>query len=110
MASLNAEPALPDEREKQHLPPKSYKDAVEEEAPEQGGSQGHVNGNGVNGTHNTNGTNDNEEKAEGHTPSVLRIVDTGSPVAETKANDRPQFERQESKHEYSATVSLCGCY
>jgi 2-acylglycerol O-acyltransferase 2 len=110
MASLNAEPALPDEREKQHLPPKSYKDAVEEEAPEQDKSQGYVNGNRVNGTHNTNGTNDNEEKAEGHTPSVLRIVDTGSPVAETKANDRPQFERQESKHEYSATVSWYGCY
>jgi 2-acylglycerol O-acyltransferase 2 len=110
MATLNAEPALPEEREKQHLPPKSYADAVEEEPPANG-----VNGiNGakeMNGTdYETNGTNDagrDDAKSTAHTASVLKIVDTGAPAAEEKKQDRPQNERQQSKREYSATVCIC---
>lgn len=127
MASLNAEPALPDERERQQLPPKSYADAVEEEPPV----------NGVNGIHGTNagkptngfgGQVDGEPGADGHMASVLRIVNTGAGEKEEEKekkrqrkqekeekkqerDDRPQIDRQESKHEYSATVgpSNCAC-
>jgi 2-acylglycerol O-acyltransferase 2 len=80
-APLNAEPAQPEERKKQHLSPKSYAEAVEQEPP----------ANGANGSN-------------GHKASVLRIVDTGAPETKDKQEERPQFERQESKHEYSATV------
>lgn len=102
-APLKAEPALPEDRAKQHLPPKSYANAVEEDAPVE-------SANGVNGTNGTNGTSkqvgDNDVKG-GHQASVLRIVDTGVPPAEEKkeekTEERPQYERQESQHEYSAT-------
>jgi 2-acylglycerol O-acyltransferase 2 len=111
-APLNANPALPEERAKQHLPSKSYADAVEEEAPKE-----ISNGvNGTNGTNAANGTNrastigSNDVKG-GHQASVLRIVDTGASPVEEKKEDkdimeetRPQYERQESQHEYSATV------
>ncbi|TVY59409.1 Diacylglycerol O-acyltransferase 2A [Lachnellula suecica] len=95
---LSAEPSLPGDREKAHLEPKSYVDAVQEDAP--------VNGNGA--TNGTNGTKGNGSNgAVAHKASVLRIVDTGADVKEKesqeeKAEERPQFERQESKHEYSA--------
>lgn len=106
---LNAEAALPEDRAKQNLPPKSYADAVEEEAPAE--SANGVNGmNGTNGTTATNGTHNvgSDDVGKGHQASVLKIVDTGAPAAEGKKEDakeeRPPFERQESKHEYSATV------
>jgi 2-acylglycerol O-acyltransferase 2 len=106
-APFNAEPALPEDRAKQHLAPKSYADAVEEPPVEAS--------NGVNGTNGINGTNkqvgDGDAKG-GHKASVLKIVDTGVPPPEEKkeekkgekADERPQYERQESKQEYSATV------
>jgi 2-acylglycerol O-acyltransferase 2 len=103
---LNAEPSQPDEREKQHLVPKSYVDAVQEEPP-------------VNGTNGTNGTNSNGNKVTSesewlkpsptHKASVLRIVDTGADGKEKeteKEGERPQYERQESKNEYLAAVRL----
>lgn len=100
---LNAEPSQPDVREKQHLDPKSYVDAAQEEPP--------VNGtNGTNGT--TTGSTDTSSEAEwlkssSHKASVLRIVDTGADVKgrETEEErERPQYDRQESKHEYSGAV------
>ncbi|TVY19343.1 Diacylglycerol O-acyltransferase 2A [Lachnellula arida] len=97
---LNAEPSQPDVREKQHLDPKSYLDAVEEEPPANGT-------NGTNGT--TAGSMDTSSEAEwlkpsSHKASVLRIVDTGADVKERETEEereRPQYDRQESKHEYS---------
>jgi 2-acylglycerol O-acyltransferase 2 len=107
-APLNAEPALPDERAREHLPPKSYVNAVEEDAPAEGAI-------GFNGTNRSNGTTANgssnvgsDHVKKGHQASVLNIVNTGAPPAEEKKEetkeDRPPYERQESKHEYSATV------
>lgn len=99
-ASLSAEPALPSEREEQHLPPKSYADAVEEEPS----------------ATSTNGINDELEEKDVKKPfgvngkstpqmaSTLRIVNTGSDSKEKET--RPEIPRQESKHEYSATVRL----
>ena len=100
---LHAEPALPDEREKQQLPPKSYADAVEQEPPANG-TNGANDFNGTNGA-NGNGNEHGDSKQTGHMASVLRIVDTGAPETKDRQEERPQFERQESKHEYSATVS-----
>ncbi|PMD51835.1 diacylglycerol O-acyltransferas-like protein 2B [Hyaloscypha bicolor E] len=99
-APHNAEPALPDERKKQQLPPKSYADAVEQEPPANG-TNGTNDANGINGA-NGNGTEHDDSKQTGHMASVLRIVDTGAPETKDKQEGRPQFERQESKHEYSA--------
>jgi hypothetical protein len=102
-APLNAESANPEERKKLHLPPKSFADALVEDPPTNGTS----NSNAVNGAKESNGTNgsSNEEKDKSapHKASVLRIVDTGVPEAKEK-QDRPDFERQESQHEYSAAV------
>jgi 2-acylglycerol O-acyltransferase 2 len=101
---LNAETALPDEREEQQLPPKSYADAVEQGPPKDGANGANVS-NGTNGA-NGGGTGPDGSKQTGHMASVLRIVDTGAPQTADKQEERPQFERQESKHEYSATVGL----
>jgi 2-acylglycerol O-acyltransferase 2 len=105
-APLNAEPAQSEERKKQHLPPKSYADAVEETPPSEG-SNGSKDANGSNGTSKINGANgvgDDGAKQTGHKASVLGIVDTGAPETKEKQAERPELERQESKHEYSATV------
>jgi len=101
---LNAEPSRPDERKQQHLEPKSYVDAVQEEPPVNG-----TNGVNTNGPNNVASNESEWMKPSPHKASVLRIVDTGADVKdkETKqenGNDRPQFERQESKQEYSAAV------
>lgn len=108
-----AAPALPEEREKQHLPSKSYADAVEEVSITKEYDNGLINGDLAqsNGKieHDTipNGAHQNGPK---HKASVLRIVDT-APSEPTKATEaanlqepRPQVHRQESKSEYSATV------
>ena len=93
---MSAEPALPEERRRAHLPPKSYAGAVEEPA---------VNGaNGVSKANDVNAAGDMEEETE-KTASVLRIVDTGAPE-ETERAEKPELERQQSQQEYSATVSL----
>jgi 2-acylglycerol O-acyltransferase 2 len=107
-APLNVEPALPEDRATQPLPPKSYAEAVEKEAPAEAinGVHGIKDPNGktaANGTDNVGG----DDTEGGHKASALSI-DTGAPAAEEKEEeskeDRPQLERQESKHEYSATV------
>ncbi|KAJ8116988.1 hypothetical protein OPT61_g1705 [Boeremia exigua] len=70
--SLNSEPAAPEEREAQHLPPKSFADAAQEALE----PQSHANG--VNGAAE-NTTTHGDGKTEGHKTngvSVLRIVDT----------------------------------
>jgi 2-acylglycerol O-acyltransferase 2 len=96
-APLNGEPAKAEERAKKHLAPKSYADAVEQEP--------HTNA--ANGTNDVNVAEDEGAKQPGHKASVLRIVDTGALEMKDKLEERPQFERQESKHEYSATVGPC---
>lgn len=67
-ATLNPEPANPEEREEKHLPTKSYADAADPS----------VNGNGK-----VEGANKNED---------------------SMSVKRPDFEREESSHEYSAKV------
>ena len=103
-APLNAEPANPEERKDNNLQPKSYADAVEEEAPA-ATTNGTKVTNGVNGANGSTGTNG---AASGkHAASVLRIVDTGAPEkkdAKDKEVERPSMERQESQQEYTATV------
>jgi hypothetical protein len=108
-APLNAESADPEERKQLHLPPKSFADALVEDPPTNGTSDV----NRVNGANRSNGTNgsSNEEKDESapHKASVLRIVNTV--VAEAKGKqDRPDLERQESQHEYSAAVRFIFLY
>jgi 2-acylglycerol O-acyltransferase 2 len=103
---LNAEPSLPEERKQQRLEPKSYVDAVQEEPPVNG-----TNGANTNGTNNVASNEAQWMKPSPHKASVLRIVDTGADVKEKETkqeneNERPQFERQESKHEYSAAVGF----
>jgi 2-acylglycerol O-acyltransferase 2 len=110
MAPLNAEPAQPEERKKQHLPPKSYANAVEEDPPVNsanvaaGGSA--INGGNSMGANGANGVGDGNSKSTTHTASVLRIVDTGVPETKENKEERPQFERQESNQEYSAPVCI----
>ncbi|PVH88390.1 diacylglycerol O-acyltransferas-like protein 2B [Cadophora sp. DSE1049] len=102
-APLNAEPANPKDRKDSNLPPKSYADAVEKEAPA-AATNGTKITNGVNGTNASNGTNGTGGGK--HTASVLRIVDTGAPEGKDvkeKEGERPPIERQESKQEYTAT-------
>ncbi|KAH9219061.1 diacylglycerol O-acyltransferase-like protein 2B [Leptodontidium sp. 2 PMI_412] len=100
-APLNAEPANPEEHKDNNLPPKSYADAVEEEAPAAGTNESKAT-NGVmvsNGSNGTNGTGSGKA-------SVLRIVNTGAPDAKEKEEgkgERPLVERQESQREYTAT-------
>ena len=108
--------AIPEQRAKQHLSPKSYADAIEEAAPSKPP-------NGPIGT-NENGTNKEDynenERADGdkggvaHSTTVLKIVNTGSELEEkTNSKDerrvegklggaRPVVERVESKQEYEA--------
>jgi hypothetical protein len=93
--SLNAEPAAPEEREAQHLPPKSYADAAEEALE----PQSHVNG--TDGTAGGNAQHDHVEtdgpKANG--VAVLRIVDTNGHQDDDK---KPTTEStQESSKESS---------
>ncbi|KAF7913861.1 uncharacterized protein EAF01_000267 [Botrytis porri] len=106
--TLSSEPALPEVREKLHLPPKSYADAAEEtpESPDDGSHENNENKeNSVNGQTalDANGSGKNGPK---HKVSVLRIVDTNgsdSTRSADKEDTRPKFDRQESKREYSAT-------
>ncbi len=105
-APLNAEPARPADREASHLPPKSYKQAVEQEPP----SGTNYNANGIDEQNHTS-VSQNGDRHIG----VLRITNThgekDSPEDEEKNADaekdsgRPGFNRQESKHEYTAEVS-----
>lgn len=70
--SLNPEPAAPEEREAQHLPPKSFADAAQEALE----PQSHANGTDGAAEHNapSDGVKTDAPKANG--VSVLRIVDT----------------------------------
>ena len=126
-APLNAEPSRPDERESQDLKPKPYVDAVREDPAE--AAKEIVNGtstpNGVNGTDGVSQdqhTNDSMT-GSGQSASVLRIDqthdnavkspgrkdsngDTTKGAGQIDQEERPGIERQESKHEYSATVRI----
>ncbi|CZT47382.1 related to diacylglycerol acyltransferase type 2a [Rhynchosporium secalis] len=105
-APLNAEPANPEERQENHLPPKSYAYAVEEEAPKPEPNEAKAkNGkNDLNGITGTNGTGTGK-----HAAPVLRIVDTGAPAAKEKneekaiKEERPSVDRKVSQQEYTAT-------
>ncbi|KAA8576704.1 hypothetical protein EYC84_006779 [Monilinia fructicola] len=107
--TLVAEPALPEEREKLNLPPKSYADAAEEtpeflhDGPDENKENEEVNGQKQSTNANVNGSGGNDSK---HKVSVLRIVHTnGTDSAKSADNkeNRPTIDRQESRREYSAT-------
>jgi len=124
-APLNAEPSRPDERESQDLKPKSYVDAVRGEPAEaiNESVKGTHNSNGMNGTagasqhQHTNGsttgawqgasiigivqTNDDTAKSPGPSESNGGSISGAKPIDQ---ETRPGIERQESKHEYVATV------
>ncbi|EPE32631.1 hypothetical protein GLAREA_07765 [Glarea lozoyensis ATCC 20868] len=104
--AVTTEPSAPEEREKQHLPPKSYADAVEEAPVDQGTHEnGESNGNNDGDNSKMNGSN-GHQNSTGHKASVLRIVATDS-QEENKTNEkksfRPDLSRGVSKEEYSAT-------
>ncbi|KAI9640888.1 diacylglycerol O-acyltransferase 1 [Ciborinia camelliae] len=106
-------PALPEEREKLNLPPKSYADAVEE-TPEfsdyksDGNKENEVNGQKQSNSMNANGSDGNGPK---HKVPVLGIVDTNGTDSSKSAlskETRPKADGQESKREYSATTVCPG--
>lgn len=100
-------PSVPEEREKQHLPPKSYADAVEESPIEQGkqtegNGDGHQDGDGANAT-----PYNPPQSSTRHKASVLRIVapeTQNEDKSEEKDSSRPDLSRGVSKEEYTATV------
>jgi len=109
MATLNAEPARPEGRKVQDLPPKSYAAAAVEEPSAPNGSVGYGGDesnreNGMKHSNGTNGTTTNGGVT--HMAPVLRIVDTSATKPKEDEDQRPKMERQESKHEYTATVSF----
>lgn len=75
-AILNSEPADPEVREEKHLPPKSYADAADPSVNGDGSGKG--SGKGI--WKGTRGSKD------------------------SMSVKRPDFEREESSHEYSAEV------
>jgi hypothetical protein len=126
-APLNAEPSRPDELESQDPKPKSYVDAVREEPAEVAkeitnntSTPNVVNGtNGASQDQYTNGS----ATGSGQGATILRIVQTHSDIRKSPGRNesngdslngaeqidqekRPDIERQESKHEYSATVRI----
>lgn len=121
MASLIAEPARPEVRKTQHLPPKSYSDAAAEGptvATSDKSFQKPATINGTNGTHSevwldadTSASTDADTDSSKHTISVLRITNTGAERKEEAVEkakpktSKPDLQRQESKRVYSATVS-----
>ncbi|KAH8676696.1 diacylglycerol acyltransferase-domain-containing protein [Tricladium varicosporioides] len=100
MAAPLSEPSQPEERNKQHLPPKSYADAAEEESLVNGtnGSNG-ING-GYNESKDVTSTGANGGASKQYKASVLGIVASDSSKDEQA---QPGYERQISSHEYSAT-------
>ena len=107
--------AIPEERKKQHLPPKSYANAIEDPMSSalSNGTDSTQGADKVN--HKENGDNKGREGGVVHSSKVLKIVNTGVPDLEEITNmkdnkkdqeklgaDRPAMERQESKQEYEA--------
>jgi 2-acylglycerol O-acyltransferase 2 len=88
---LSAEPSNPTEREDRNLEPKSYVDAVQQEAV--------TNGTGP----YTNG----EEPDRQHLTDITNGNGSSNKTVTNNENVRPQVDRQESKQEYSAVVSIC---
>ena len=94
--------------ESKKLLAKSYAE-VAEAPPPTNGANGKLEANGANGVKGSNregavdGDTSNGTK---HMAAVLRIVNTDTAPSETKEKEeeRPKVERQESQHEYSATV------
>ncbi|EDO02328.1 hypothetical protein SS1G_04804 [Sclerotinia sclerotiorum 1980 UF-70] len=106
ISTIISTPALPEEREKLNLPPKSYADAAEK-TPELPNDKSDENKeNEVNGQAVTS-SNGSDETGHRHKVSVLRIVDVNGTTDSAKLTDnkeaRPKVDRQESKREYSAT-------
>jgi len=121
MEATFANPAKPEDREKQDLPPKSYAAAAVEEAPPK--REYSENGEKKYTNRKING----KSKSPNKKSSVLRIVNTNgkdksSDSEKSETSDklekdvklekdekdervgRPTMERQESKHEYTAEV------
>jgi len=101
---METTPAKAEDREKQHLPPKSYAAAVEEVATKTDKKYPSTNNRKVNG------------KSPSMKTSVLRIVNTnGQDSEKSERSDRSAPEEDEDerigrprmeKHEYSAEVYL----
>lgn len=112
-APLSAEPARPEEREQNNLPPMSYA-AVVEKAPADTTSGEDASVHRPNGPSSVNGNHPagDESKPKGHMASVLRIVDTGSektsePAKQMQEDERVQTEglKQGSKKEQDDQTS-----
>jgi hypothetical protein len=126
-ASFIAEPCRPNERESQDLQRKSYIDALLENPPETANER--PNGaSSPNGVNRTVGASQNDRTkvsttSSGHGASILQIIGTEDATAKSSSNTeangsytggaeqagqekRLDVERQESKHEYSAKVSI----
>ncbi|KAJ4352700.1 diacylglycerol O-acyltransferase 1 [Ascochyta clinopodiicola] len=97
--SLNPEPAAPEEREAQHLPPKSYADAAEEalEPPS--------HANGTNGAAESHAHADNAEKEGTKTNGVgiLRIVDVDNKSAAESTQQSSKESSIKDQESYEGT-------
>lgn len=78
--SLNAEPAAPEEREAQHLPPKSFADAAQEALE----PQSHVNGTDGAGEKTAHADNVKTDGPKTNGVGILRIVDVDGPPDDGK--------------------------
>lgn len=109
--SLNAEPSLPQEREAQHLPPKSYAEAAEQQAPNKANgidvkktqelNKHSFNENGsipVNGNVTPNGQDKGEYIGSGQDDSRLSPVRRGHKRnSSLKSNGSVQEEKDDSR-------------
>ncbi|KAF3006027.1 diacylglycerol O-acyltransferase 1 [Curvularia kusanoi] len=91
--SLNPEPAAPEEREAQHLPPKSFADAAQEALE----PQSHANGTDDVGEHDAQPKD--VKKPNG--VSVLRIVDTDGHHNKDKDKDKDSSKESSIKDQES---------
>jgi 2-acylglycerol O-acyltransferase 2 len=92
MAASNPEPSVPEEREKQHLPPKSYADAaVEPPAPID--RETHENGE-ANGNQNEDGG-----KANGYNPPQSSTRQKAAVLRIVAPDDRGEYKSGEKEHE-----------
>ena len=101
--SLNPEPAVPEEREAQHLPPKSFADAAQEALE----PQSHANGTNDAAEHDAQPEDVKTDAPKSNGVKVLKIVDTDGHQNDDKASSEelPKESHHESpkeSHEESA--------
>jgi hypothetical protein len=101
--SLNSEPAVPEEREAQHLPPKSFADAAQEALE----PQSHANGTHDAAEHDAQPEDVKTDAPKSNGVKVLRIIDIDGQQNDDKASseESPKNSHHESpkeSHEESA--------